>query len=355
MSAAERLAARLAALRESAAFRNYLEVRDAVLRLKDQAGTAGEPSRYWQEELAGFEYLLDASPLVVEKLLHHSYHLTGLKVYDYRSGKEAAQRQFEEKLAALIELGGRDLLVPQPRALGGFGFEIDGALYNIDTLKFFEVLIGMRRAGVLPPADGERRCLLEVGAGWGGFAHAYKTLRPDTTYVIVDLPEVLLFSGTYIRTVFPAARLHFHDAADPIPKGRWRDYDFVLLPNTALDQLRPDRLDLVVNMVSFQEMTAEQCLGYVAKAAALHCPVLYSLNRDRSPYNPQMTAVSELIGEHYDTEEVALLDVPYTKMLQPTGRKKKDGERTERSYRHLVGRRRAAAPGAGGFLRRLFG
>ena len=159
---AEIVRGRVEELRGSAAFQNYEQVRDHVLRIKDleaqRSGTALQPSAYWREELENFEYMLDAHPLIIDKLRHHSYHITGLRVYDYRSNKDASRQLFAQKLEKLVDLGGHDLLVPEPPDMGGFGFEIEGQLYNIDTLKFYEVLIAMQCGGVLSelrkPADG---------------------------------------------------------------------------------------------------------------------------------------------------------------------------------------------------------
>ena len=100
--------------------------------------------------------------------------------------------------------------MPESPALGGFGYDIDGRLFNVDTLKFYEVLIGMERGGVLAALrERERPVVCEIGAGWGGFAYQFKTLFPRSTYVIVDFPELFLFSATYLATVFPDARLAF--------------------------------------------------------------------------------------------------------------------------------------------------
>src|SRR3954452_22428254 len=109
--------------------------------------------------------MLDASPLIVDKLRHHCYHVTGLKVYDYRSHKDDAQRKLQDKLEALVDAGGRDLLVPEPRELGGFGFDIDGGLYNVDTLKFYEVMIALNRGAVLGEfrEAADRRVVWEIG------------------------------------------------------------------------------------------------------------------------------------------------------------------------------------------------
>src|SRR4051812_47766827 len=111
MLVADSLQSRIEELRRSPAYANYERARDEVLRMKERdAGRDGsDPSTYWQEELAGFEYLFDASPLMVDKLRHQCYHVTGLKVYDYRSHKDRGREQIAAKLERLVELGGLDL------------------------------------------------------------------------------------------------------------------------------------------------------------------------------------------------------------------------------------------------------
>ena len=56
--------------RRSEAFHNYLQVRDRVLDMLEQEYSQTDcPSDYWEEELAGFDYMLDASPLIVRNQL----------------------------------------------------------------------------------------------------------------------------------------------------------------------------------------------------------------------------------------------------------------------------------------------
>jgi hypothetical protein len=348
---------RIERLRGTLAYRAYEEARATVLELgAAEASTAPagagvtRPSRYWREELANFEYMLDASPLIVERLRHHSYHVTGLWPYHYRPGADRLERQIREKLRALREAGGDSLLVPESPLLGGFGFEVDGGLYNLDTLKFFEALIAMDRAGSLESfRTGERAVAWEIGAGWGGFAYQFKTLFPASTYVISDLPELFLFSAVYLRTAFPEARIVFAGAGGKRP-GDWREADFVFVPHhRPMAEAPLERLDLTLNMVSFQEMTTEQVRSYVGTAAELGSSSLYSLNRSRSFYNTELSSVPDLIGERFALSEVAVLDVDYTTML-PSGasaRLRSSAGRALRRvrpgrgdpYRHLVGRR----------------
>lgn len=352
-------AAQLQRLRETREFAAYEEARERVFDLKQQQherAPTDTPSEYWQEELENFDYMLDASPLIVSKLRHHTYHVTGLRVYDYRTHKDEAQRRLAEKLDALIEAaGGTDLLVPESPELGGFGFEIDGALYNVDTLKFFEAFIALDRGEVLQLfRQPGRRIVVEIGAGWGGFAYQFKTLFPNTTYVIVDFPELFLFSATYLKSLFPEARIEFwadDQAAAPLEGNDAPD--FVFVPHTAWGMRMPP-VDLTVNMVSFQEMTTEQVDAYVSTAHEQECRFLYSLNRDRSFYNPQLTSVRSIIDRYYWPHEIPILEVGYSKMLRRDEKKdtlsrakakaakakRRVEGRPDLEYKHVVGWRR---------------
>jgi hypothetical protein len=336
-TAARPFSERLEALRASPAFRNYLMVRERVVEMLAQVASTPDyrPSAYWEEELANFEYMLDASPFVIDKLRHHTFHVTGLRVHDYRTHRDKARTKLAEKLHALQQVAPPGLLVPEWRELGGFGFDIDGQLYNVDTLKFFEVLIALHKGSVLQEFlnNAERRLVWEIGAGWGGFPYQFKSLCPNVTYVVSDFPELFLFSATYLMTAFPGAKVAFW-GEQPIERlfERWREYDFILLPNTALADMKPERLDLTINMVSFQEMTAGQVTAYVERAHALGCPFLYSLNREKSPYNPEIESVSEIISRTYWPREVSVLSVSYQKMI---------GDRpTPTDYKHIIGWRR---------------
>jgi len=342
---------RLEQLRAAPAYGNYERVRDWVLGIRSAAAAADEtqPSDYWTEELAGFEYMLDASPLIVDKLKHQSYHLTGLRVYDYRSHKDRAEEQLRAKLAALRGLVDVDLFVPEPYELGGFGFEEDGGLFTVDTLKYFEALIALEKGGVLGPLreGGERRLVWEIGGGWGGFAYQLKTVCPNVTYVIVDLPEVLLFSATYLMSTFPDARAVLHGEGGA-GVDDWLGADFVFIPHTALSAMTPPRIDLTVNMVSFQEMTSGQVATYVEHAHEIGCPYLYSLNRERSAYNPQIDNVHEIVARRFEPREIEVLPVSYVHMLDSKPKKppKPGKPRAEKppkanDYRHVLGSRRA--------------
>ena len=99
MGARDELSSRVAALRESRGYSNYGRVRDEVLQMLDMSSDAveGAPSAYWTHELGNFEYMLDASPLIVESLRHHTFHVTGIRSYEYRPHRDEGRRRFEAK------------------------------------------------------------------------------------------------------------------------------------------------------------------------------------------------------------------------------------------------------------------
>ena len=71
-----------------------------------------------------------------------------------------------ERYSQLRALDKLNLFVPESPLLGGFGYVSDDGLINVDTLKFYEVLIGMQIAAVLPSFDS-KFSVLEIGSGWG--------------------------------------------------------------------------------------------------------------------------------------------------------------------------------------------
>jgi glycosyltransferase involved in cell wall biosynthesis len=338
----------------------YDTVRAAVLEIAGRP-TGGDaqaaPSAYWSDELDNIDYMIEASPLIIRKLRHHAYHISNVRPYDYRVKHDTKRENFEARLRALQALDANGaLLVPESPAMGGFGYEIDGGLFNVDTLKFYEVLIGMERAGVLASLRARPAPMVcEIGAGWAGFAYQFRTLFPSSRYVIVDFAELFLFSATYLGTLFPNATMAFCGTAATPTVAAAAGADFIFVPHTMAAQVASLPLDLTVNMVSFQEMTDAQVRAYTDMAADAGCPWLYSFNRDRSPFNSQITSVSEAIAERYQLTEVSVLPTDYTTVLKRPPKAGKNVERNEFNYRHQAGhlapsaraRARGAAAAAG--------
>ena len=125
-------------------------------------------------------HLADLGAEEVSRLRHEGTYVGGVAPTDYERPSTAAVGLFCDKLKRLVKLGGKDLVVSESPALGGFGHRVHGDLYNLDTLKHLEVLIALRRGGLLDEMmrAEERRLVVQVGPGWGGFAIAAQDAVP---------------------------------------------------------------------------------------------------------------------------------------------------------------------------------
>ena len=104
-SAEQQWQRRLQMARDTHAYQAYLQVRRQVIAQlglgHDRRSGSNTPSDYWSGELSRFDYMLDASPLVIAKLRHHTHNLTGLLPQHYRGTLDAKRQQFAEKLRSL--------------------------------------------------------------------------------------------------------------------------------------------------------------------------------------------------------------------------------------------------------------
>jgi len=266
-------------------------------------------SEYWAEEVSGFEYIFDSSPLIINNLRHHCYHITGEFPYPYRSHHIFKSKEYELKLNLLESITDEELLVSEPDILGGFGFNIQNKLINKDTLKFFECMIALERSGAININNKEKSSVIcEIGGGWGGFAHCFCTIFPNTKYIITDLPHTLIFSYLFLSEAFPEKKVKlFNYESESLD-----DCDFLLIPNTEFEKYKGS-IDGVINICSFQEMTSDQVSNYINMTFNLGSRFIYSLNRNLNKNNPKLIhEISKHMSEKYNVNQIDLLKIPYT-------------------------------------------
>jgi hypothetical protein len=342
----------------STSYSTYLEVREHVIDMMNHQLDNLLTSNYWKEEIEGFDYMFDASPLLINKLREHCYHITGIRSYEYRDHHRNNSVHYENKLNTLKGLDENNCLyIPENPILGGFGHNIDGDLVNIDTLKFYESLIALEKMGIISQLknhSSRKHVVIEIGAGWGGFAYQFRQIIPNHTYIIIDLPQTILFSGTYLKTIFPKSNhLFYSNINEDLKQENIDNYDFIYIPNFCIEHIKINKVNLAINMVSFQEMTNNQVNSYLENLIKMNCKYLYSHNRDRSKYNNEIESVRECIKGYFNIDEYKLLPqtyVEFEKVLEKNSfigssvRRMKDflginhSSNTPFHYRHVLGR-----------------
>lgn len=270
-------------------------------------------SRYWEEESSSIEYLLEATPAIIARLRDHTHWLTSIRSYDYKSHHQHKSNAFLPKYFALRQLDPNLPFHGELGILGDFGFNLEDNIVNLDTLKFFESIMALNLSGNLLRLKNMRRpIIVEIGAGWGGFLAMLKQYVPDSQLIIVDLPLTLIFSATYLPTAFPDSTVGFFGSPEFSGKE-----DFIFITSEQFQQWDPEKIDLAINMVSFQEMTSTQVVRYGQGLLDKNCSVLYSHNQKRSSYNHELVSVDMSLSDWPHPNIVELLDVDYTTLSNP--------------------------------------
>lgn len=301
-----------------------------------------------EDGLSTAGYLREASPLVIEHLRHHSHHLGGDGPGAYASA--AAGEEVLRRVDGLREVATRDLLAPEPPILGAFGAETQGGFHNRDTLTFAEALVGLEHGGVLGHVrtGTERRVVLELGGGFGGFARALGALCPNLTYVIVDRPARFLLSAPYLMTAFPGSRVHVHDpAAAEETRERMGDADYVLVSEDHLAGAELGPVDLTVAMGSLEGLGPDRIRAVVERAWELESAFFYALVRTGAGADGDaLERVRGAVERRFWLQETPVVDRRFRRMLDDLDRPKRKVGRPDRAPReglehdHLLGWRR---------------
>jgi putative sugar O-methyltransferase len=319
---------------------NYLKFRNVLADKISDSQEIGR-SEYWRQESEQFEYLFDASPSLLRNLRQHCVLITGIRSYEYfdHHKTSASFANLEKRLQELRALDPNLQVLSERLELGGFGFEYDGQKFNIDTLKFHEMHLALKKFGVLDFELPEqfRGRVVEIGGGWGGFAETFLRRFPNAKYTIVDLPEVLIFSSTFLSTWYPDKKLHIF--GNESSEDDLYDADILLISNSDAALLpKSIQFELLINSVSFQEMTSKQVREYISFGMERSCRSFYSLNRDRSNYNTEISSVREIMSEHLRIKEVEILETDYAGALKTKKKLNKLKESADSNrYRHVLG------------------
>jgi hypothetical protein len=293
--------------------------RNVTLMLEERAAGSGksdnaQPAPIWLETLSVFNYMINLSADDFRQIRYHTSLITGESILTYWH----QYPPFEPELFARnigYEFYTRD--VPKKYQLGEpaaealprpLGVEYQGRVLNGNISRYQSCVSNLYSMGILDSlSEKAGRCLaLEIGGGYGGLAHGLgNILAGNTTYIILDLPEMLLFSGGYLILNNPKKKIYIYEpatfTADFLKSGIY-NYDYVLLPNFILGSLyQISHIDLMINMQSFQEMSKEQIAEYLDFGHARLTGYLYSDNIDKHPFNENLApaTVTSLLDSRF--------------------------------------------------------
>jgi len=119
----------------------------------------------------------------------------------------------------------------------------------------------------VPFSMDRRNIVLDIGVGFGGSTRIMSYYTPNTTQILLDLPETLFLTAYYLKYNFPNKKIallediypHLNNLEDFI-----KEYDFIIIPPFVLDYIKDKTVDLVINASSLAFMS-EEYLNYYLK------------------------------------------------------------------------------------------
>lgn len=120
--------------------------------------------------------------------------------------------------------------------------------------------------------------IIELGGGTGHQARTFLLQIPNCKYTIIDLPETMIFSFTYLNLNFPEKKLFWVASHEDL---KYVDeYDIVFIPAMFADNLAGRSYDLFINTASMGEMRNDVIAGWMNFIQnQVNIKFLFTLNR----------------------------------------------------------------------------
>lgn len=279
--------------------RNQLEYGDDKIKKR---------SVYWTNFSNRFLYLFGLDEKYFGELRHHTYHLDADRYEEYYFKEH--EEQFRKEWEALVKNLPVKYRLSSPRTLGDLGYSFENCNVDSTTLRFQQSFLALWKLGILKKleelAEKRKVNIFEIGGGYGSFAYHMMSLIKNSTYFIVDIPEVLLFSASYLTLCFPEKKIYLYDKTDFdfVLKNKFSNFDVVLLPNFIISKLTDLHFDFAVNVQSFQEMRPEQVDEYSKFLVSTLDGELYSWNMDAQPFNKEGVNVTKQLSKFFELREI---------------------------------------------------
>ena len=207
-----------------------------------------------------------------------------------------------------------ELIINPPKMLGEIGWDVKGIVVNHDTYVYQERVNLMYECGLISwlmkkISEKKQLTILEIGAGYGALAYFLKVLFPKANYFVCDLPESMLFSAAYLYLTKPDIPHSIYNGKNP-EMFRSSNFGYSFVANYMFEDLSKNlsRIDLVLNTLSFSEMSEAQVRYYASRIKLLigKTGVLFEQNQDNKHLG--LLYCKEQLGEYFEYRETITSD-----------------------------------------------
>ncbi len=289
-----------------------LRIKECVTRIRDQENKDEENTKIWQSCVNLLSYMYDLSPKSLRNVRLHTELFTAEHLNNVLLNVPINNpRKYAKKSGytfATEDLPGEYWLSEPPVEgwlLGDdkLGCDYNGRIINAEIARYqlyFENFVSTFMLDNIRRNPG-KSVVMEIGAGYGAVGHHLLKMAPGKIcYVVADLPLVLLYSGAYLATHHPEARVFMYDPDEPshrsMDEKTLLEYDVVLIPNHRLATLSAlKQVHYAVNTFSMAEMTTTQVQEYVDFLLPRLVHYFYFHNYEWHEAEP----VHRFVGKHF--------------------------------------------------------
>jgi putative sugar O-methyltransferase len=153
----------------------------------------------------------------------------------------------------------------------------DGAVIPYETIRFF--YCAQEIQSLL--SDNENAVICEIGGGTGGQAYQVPAnIKRPTTYILLDIPEVLVISSYFLMAALPEKRVLLFGEGD-LNNVNIEKYDLILMPNFIFPSVDDMTVDLFFNQASFSEMDSRTLTEYINQIERVCKRYLMHINHNK--------------------------------------------------------------------------
>jgi hypothetical protein len=240
-----------------------------------EVGPPFKPSQQWQGLVERFERMFSEQGIQNPENQDYNLSFSGFALGDRRLHRYVCW-MYRSLLSKRDSLGLLSKLEATCKEDRGFGYKMEDTFLSLDLLFSIDDFYGLYELN--PAVATEPIIVADLGAGWGRLGYVLHKVNPRCTYIVFDLPEILLVSQSYLPTLLQDTVVRKYDKNRTVPRfnreilrdaGIW-----FILPQDIL-RFDASSIDMIVNIASFQEMPVEYVAEYFKYfstiAAGGHC------------------------------------------------------------------------------------
>jgi hypothetical protein len=249
---------------------------EVMRRDNQQAGSPFSPAAYWQQETRSFDSFFSQTGIndVENEYYNTRFHGTqpdDPQLYRWFFWTYYQLVKARDSLGLLDRL--KPTLTPNPGQQVWIG---EKKIQFSEPVKFGEIALSPDLLFTIndfynlhelnPRIATDELIVADLGAGWGRLGHLLLQVNPKIHYVILDIPESLLISSSYLPVLLPHASRSSYMATramDAFDRETFKGATLWFLATQDLQRFRTSSVDFMVNIASFQEMPAADINRYL--------------------------------------------------------------------------------------------